>query len=150
MDGRFCEHHTKKFYREQLRSLVTHCLLTLRDSPTYPEYKVSMTCFEHGSCSSGPRRRVGPSTGLSNHEHFMNWKDRKDILKKEQLPELDSKHCRQLPLTKTQLQERSVVNPTCERILEKECGCLLVRYVVSNTWSSRTEVDCWVAKNCAE
>ena len=46
------------------------------------------------------------------------------------------------PLIKTQLQERSVVNPTCERILEKECGCLLVRYVVSNTWSSRTEVDC--------
>ena len=44
--------------------------------------------------------------------------------------------------SKTQLQERSVVNPTCERILEKECGCLLVRYVVSNTWSSRTEVDC--------
>ena len=34
------------------------------------------------------------------------------------------------------------MNPTCERILEKECGCLLVRYVVSNTWSSRTEVDC--------
>ena len=52
--------------------------------------------------------------------------------------------------SKTQLQERSVVNPTCERILEKECGCLLVRYVVSNTWSSRTEVDCWVAQNCAE
>ena len=30
-----------------------------------------------------------------NHEHFMNWKDRKDILKKEQLLELDSKHYRQ-------------------------------------------------------
>ena len=54
-----------------------HCLLIPQDSPIYPEYKLSMTCFEHGSCSSGPRRRVGPSTGLSNHEHFMNWKDRK-------------------------------------------------------------------------
>ena len=30
----------------------------------------------------------------ANHEHFMNWK-KENILKKEQLPELDSQHDRQ-------------------------------------------------------
>ena len=79
-----------------------------------------------------------------NHGHFMNWKtEKRHFWRKSSSLSWTRNMTGNSRWSKTQLQERSVVNPTCERILEKECGCLLVRYVVSNTWSSRTEVDCY-------
>ena len=77
-----------------------------------------------------------------NHEHFMNRKDRKPF-EERAAPWAGLKTWPAIAVDQDTASRTKRGEPNLwTHFGKRECGCLLVRYVVSNTWSSRTEVDC--------